>query len=288
MGRTWIFRRKTVASIIGIMIGGFVAFSMSKSLAAPKSELWPRWAAHRANSVSVIDHALWNAFLNKHVVTGPNGVNRLPYGRIAAQDLRKLVAYIDHLSFIQIGNYNRSEQLAYWINLYNALTVQLILRRYPVKSILDLNISPGWLSVGPWGKKLLRIEGEEISLDDIEHRILRPIWRDNRVHYGVNCASIGCPNVAKTAYTGATVNTALTRAARSYINGGRGVNFDDGELYVSSIYKWFVADFGGNAAGVIAHLKKYAAPALAAKLKNARNISGYQYDWSLNETPSSP
>jgi hypothetical protein len=218
-------------------------------------------------------------------VSGPNGVNLLPYGRVAAGDRRKLDNYITRLAGLRIGTYRRSEQLAYWINLYNALTVQLILQHTPVESILDLNLSPGWLSFGPWGKKLLRIEGEEISLNDIEHRILRPIWRDNRIHYGVNCASIGCPNVAKSAYVGASVGAALTRAARAYINGDRGVNFDSGDLYVSSIYKWFVADFGGDAAGVIAHLKKYASPGLAAKLGKANDISGYQYDWTLNQAP---
>ncbi|NQU70382.1 MAG: DUF547 domain-containing protein [Rhodospirillales bacterium] len=265
-----------------------LVYTVAEPSAAPRSDLWARWTVSNPHSVAVIDHTAWDAFLKKYVVTGPKGVNRLPYGQVAAEDRRKLDDYIDHLSGISIKSYRRPEQLAYWINLYNALTVRLILQRYPVESILDLNISPGWLSVGPWGKKLLRVEGEEISLDDIEHRILRPIWRDNRVHYGVNCASIGCPNLAKSAYVGATVGADLTRAARLYINGGRGVNFDDGDLYVSSIYKWFVADFGGNATGVIAHLKQYASPGLAAKLGNAGDISGYQYDWSLNETAISP
>lgn len=285
MSWKWKKARNTVMSFIGILIGGLVVFSMTKSLAAPKAEPWALWAAHNVHSVAVIDHGPWDAFLKKYVTTGSEGVNRLPYGRVSAEDRRKLDSYIDGLSGIQIRIHRRSEQLAYWINLYNALTIRLILQRYPVESILDLNISPGWLSVGPWGKKLLRVEGEEISLDDIEHRILRPIWRDNRVHYGVNCASIGCPNVAKSAYMGATVDKALTRAARAYVNSDRGVNFDDGDLYVSSIYKWFVADFGGNTAGVLAHLKKYAAPGIKEKLGNVSDISGYQYDWSLNEAP---
>jgi len=270
------------------IIALLMAASAAETLAAPKSDLWARWTAHDPKSSAVIDHAPWDDFLKKYLVTAPNGVNRLPYRRIAPDDRRKLDAYIDRLAGLPIGTYRRSEQLPYWINLYNALTVQLVLRRYPVKSILHLNISPGWLSVGPWGKKLLRIEGVEVSLDDIEHRILRPIWRDNRVHYGVNCASVGCPNVAKSAYTAANVNAALTRAARAYINSFRGASFEDGELYVSSIYKWFVEDFGGNTAGVIAHLQKYAAAALAAKLRGADDISSYQYDWTLNQTPPLP
>ena len=94
---------------------------------------------------------------------------------------------------VAISNYNRNEQKAYWINVYNALTIDLILSRFPVASIRDINISPGLLARGPWGAKLFIVEGEKLSLDDIEHRILRPIWKDNRIHYAVNFASLGLP-----------------------------------------------------------------------------------------------
>ncbi len=161
----------------------------------------------------------------------------------------------------------RPEQLAYWINLYNALTVQVVLDHYPVASIHDIAISPGLLAIGPWDKPLIEIEGAAVSLNDIEHRILRPIWRDPRIHYAVNCASIGCPDLQARAFTAETAEALLEAAARAYVNHPRGARVEAGELTVSSIYAWYREDFGGTEAGVIAHLKRYAAPELAKALE---------------------
>ena len=177
----------------------------------------------------------------------------------------------------------RSEALAFWLNLYNALTVKVILDHYPVKSIRDIDISPGLFSDGPWGKKLVSIAGENISLDDIEHRILRPIWKDPRVHYGVNCASIGCPNLQPEAFTTENTDELLDKGAREFVNSPRGAQIENGKLTVSSIYVWFESDFGGTDAGVIAHLKKYARPDLRTQLEKIDRISDNQYDWTLNE-----
>ncbi len=178
---------------------------------------------------------------------------------------------------------NRSEQFAYWINLYNALTVKVVMDHYPVKSIRKINISPGWFSWGPWGKKLAIVEGERVSLDDIEHRILRPIWRDPMVHYAVNCASLGCPNLASVPYTAENAERLLDEGARNYINNRRGVSVSERGLIVSSIYRWFIEDFGGTDQSVIEHLKKYAAPDLAARLEGRVRIDGGHYDWTLND-----
>ena len=178
-----------------------VLFACSAVHAAPKSELWPRWQKNDAASKQKIDHGAWDGFLKKYVVDNAGGVNRVRYAAVTPEDRAALANYLKSLEGASVSNYNRAEQRAYWINLYNAKTVELILSRFPVKSIRDINISPGLFSSGPWGAKGLTIEGEKISLDDIEHRILRPIWKDNRVHYAVNCASIGCPNLQPTAFT---------------------------------------------------------------------------------------
>ena len=180
-------------------------------------------------------------------------------------------------------NFRRSEQYAYWVNLYNATTVQVVLDHYPVNSIMDIGISPGWFARGPWGKKLLKIEGQELSLNDIEHRILRPIFKDPRTHYALNCASLGCPNLSKVAFTGGNYDALLESAARSYINHPRGVRFHKGKLEVSSIYEWFKDDFGGDDRSVIAHLTTYADTELKQQLANIRKISDDDYNWSLND-----
>ena len=251
--------------------------------AAPKADLWPHWQANDANSKATLDHAAWAKFLSTYVVSGQDGINRIAYGTVTPGDKQALASYVDGLTAVPISKYNRNEQRAYWINLYNALTIRTVLEHYPVKSIRDISISPGLFSSGPWGKKLIKVEGEEVSLDDIEHRILRPIWRDPRTHYTVNCASMGCPNLARKPYTPADMEAMLDEGARAYINNPRGIRVDNGKLYTSSIYEWFKDDFGGNDAGVVAHAKKYANADLAAKLDKVSSISSTDYDWNLND-----
>ena len=161
--------------------------------AAPPAELWAKWLAHDDASSGMIDHAAWNRFLQNYVRLGPDGIARVPYARIAAVDRGALAGDLSRLSGVPISRYSRREQFAFWVDLYNELTIKVILDHYPVSSIMQIGISPGLFSPGPWGKKLIAVEGEELSLDDIEHRILRPIWREPRTHYAVNCASLGCP-----------------------------------------------------------------------------------------------
>ena len=255
--------------------------------AAPDAELWERWTAHDPASTETIDHSAWDGVLERFVVPGPDGVNRFAYAS-AANGRAALDGYVDSLARTPVRRFSRPEQKAYWINLYNALTVQTVLNHYPVDDIRDIDISPGLFSNGPWGAKLVEVEGEALSLDDIEHRILRPIWRDARIHYAVNCASIGCPQLAAAAWTGAAAEAQLEAAARAYVNHPRGVSVTaNGRLRLSKIYDWFAEDFGGRD-GLAAHLLRFAAPELAAALAAAPRIAGYDYDWALNDVPAPP
>ena len=184
---------------------------------------------------------------------------------------------------MRVSGLGRDEQCAYWINLYNALTLEVVLDHYPVASIRDIDISPGLFSQGPWGKKLITVEGEPVSLNDIEHRILRPIWRDPRIHYAINCAAMGCPNLQPRPFTGRSLDHALDLAAMRFVDSPRGMQIEDGKLYVSSLYVWFVDDFGGDDAGVIHHLMAYAEPGTAMQLQKLDDIAGHSYDWRLND-----
>ena len=163
-------------------------------------------------------------------------MNRVAYGDVDDADKEALDRYIRSMASVSVESLPRDEQLAYWVNLYNALNVQVVHAHYPMKTIRDIDILLGLLSDGPWDKKLIEIDDEQISLNDIEHRILRPIWNDPRIHYAVNCASIGCPNLLRSAYTGSTAGWMLEEAARAFINDKRGVNAQDERATVSSIY----------------------------------------------------
>ena len=263
------------------VFAALMAFSLA-ALAAPKAELWEFWAQSTQSKVA-IDHGAWNDFLARHVKPGDDGINRVAYGRVATAQREALEQYLDKMQGVAIRKFSRAEQRAYWINLYNVATVKVVLDHYPVDSILKINISPGLFAKGPWKKKLLTVEGEGVSLDDIEHRVLRPIWQDPRTHYSVNCASLGCPNLPAQAFTSANMEELLDASARAYVNHPRGARVEKGRLTVSSIYVWFGSDFGGGDAGVIAHLKKYGEPALKKALADVRRIGDDEYDWSLND-----
>lgn len=229
-----------------------------------------------------MDHAAWSRLLGLYARPGADGVTRFDYVGLQQDDRAALNSYIEALSATPVSRLNRTEQFAYWLNFYNALTVQVIVDHYPVDSIRDINISPGLFAFGPWDRKLVTVEGENLSLNDIEYRILRPIWRDPLIHYGVNCASIGCPNLLTTAYTAANADRLLTENAISFVNHLRGARLQDGRLKASRIYDWFQEDFGGSEAGVLDHLRQFAAPEFRAALGSVGGIADYEYDWSLN------
>ena len=249
----------------------------------PSAKLWERWDRHDSASTGTIDHETWNRFLSRYVVAGPEGSTRLAYAMVSAEDRAALDSYLINLGGQSIGGYARDEQLAFWINLYNALTVRVVLDHYPVNSIRDIKISPGMLQIGPWDKKLITIEGEEISLGDIEHRILRPIWKDPRLHYALNCASIGCPNLDRAAYTATGLDDRLTAAATAFINSPRGVRVRDGRIRASSIYDWFHGDFGGTDTAVFEHILRFANPDLSETMRSIGKIDDVAYDWRLND-----
>ena len=122
-----------------------------------------------------------------------------------------------------------------------------------------------------------------MSLDNIEHEILRPIFADPRIHYAVNCASIGCPNLQETAFTADNLQDLLDQAAEQYINHPRGVRIESGELIVSSIFDWYAEDFGDDEEEIIEHFLDYVEDDLQEKLGVFDKIDDYEYDWNLNE-----
>ena len=252
--------------------------------AAPKTKLWPKWQVHDATSKLRVDHQSWQLFLNRYLDTKHiSGVHRVRYAKVSPADKKELAAYLTRLQAVGVSALDRPEQMAYWINLYNAFTLQTVLDHYPVKSIRDINISPGLFAKGPWGAKLLTVEGQKISLDDIEHRILRPIFKDNRIHYAVNCASVGCPNLQPRAFTRSNSEQLLTTGAREYVNHPRGVQERGGKLILSSIYKWFKSDFGSSKEQLLAHLASHAAKPLSRHLTKFKGTIKYEYDWTLNQ-----
>ena len=227
--------------------------------------------------------ANYSQVLERRISRGEGGLNLFDYaGAKAAGDGKTIKAYTDYLASQNPDTMPEADQIAYWANLYNALTVNLILDNYPVKSIRK--IKAGAFSLGPWKRDEVTVNGKVLSLDDIEHKILRKRYPNPAlVHYMVNCASIGCPNLPTKLWVGETLDADRDAAARAFINSPRGVAIKGDKLKVSSIYDWFKEDFGGSKSETLKHFRQYAGPELRTALDAGAAIDGYNYNWDLNE-----
>ena len=270
--------RRFAASLLG-------AAALAAACGPPPPASLPEWDASDETNTARIDHGAWQDILDGYVRPDGDGINLVDYAALAAQpaDVAKLAGYIESLEAIDPREYSRAEQMAYWINFYNALTLKVVLNAYPVDSIKDIHEGLVPLT-GPWGDVHAGVAGRDLTLDQIEHGILRPIWRDGRIHYAVNCAAYGCPHLMKTVFTAANTEALLEAAARAYVNSPRGVEvIDEDSIVLSSIYEWYTEDFGGTEESVIEHLIAYADGELASFLKTFDGEIEYYYDWNLNE-----
>ena len=260
-----------------------IALLAPYSIAAPKSELWPYWSAYQSQSSIKVDHQIWQALLSRYVLLSDDGIHRVAYGEFDETAKAKLREYLDAMSHIAPTQLNRDEQLAYWINLYNAQTIQVVLDHPRKKSILSMG---PFFSLGPWDEPYLTIENKPVTLNDIEHRILRPIWQDHRLHYVLNCASIGCPNLSQTAYRATSIAQQMADAQIAFLQHPRAISFTDrGELQLTSLFDWYLADFAPDVFGLLAYLavqRPDLAADLAAMAGNADAKINYVYDWDLN------
>lgn len=246
--------------------------------AAPASEL-----VVETGTPALTETSAYEALLQRRISRGPGGLNLFDYaGAKSAGEYQVIKAYTDYLASQNPDALAENDQIAYWANLYNALTVKLILENYPVKSIKK--IKAGTFSTGPWKREVVTVNGKVLSLNDIEHEILRKRYPNPAlVHYMVNCASIGCPNLQPKLWSGATLDADRDAAARDFINSPRGVAINGQRLKVSNIYSWFKSDFGGSKSATLAHFRKYAGPELRQAIDAGAKIDGYDYNWDLNE-----
>ncbi len=268
-------------ALLLVAIASTAAASTADFAAREGLDTW-RPAAGPPRDTTPIDHSPWAALLQRYLVTNhPSGVNRFDYAAVTAADRQRLDAYLSQLAHTDPRSHSRDEQMAYWINLYNAATVRVILDNPGVDSIRD--IGGGWFSSGPWDQDDVVVGGQQLSLNDIEHQILRPFFGDRRVHYAVNCASIGCPNLAPEPYTGAQLEAQLTAGEHDYINHPRGLELDGSRLYASSIFNWYRKDFPAGEAALRAYwASKLDDADVATAVRQGKGRISYRYDWSLN------
>lgn len=237
-------------------------------------------------------HAAWSELLSRHVQWNAEGsASTVDYAGFA-RDSKALDRTLDAMSKIERGTFHawtQSDREAFLINAYNAATVKLILSRYPkLESIKDL----GGLFSSPWKKEFVDLLGERRSLDSIEHQLLRGArdYRDPRIHFAVNCASIGCPALRPEAYVGSRLDAQLQdQTSRFLRDRSRNQLAADGEsLQVSRIFDWYAEDFQAHTGGVSTFLADHA-DALGLDAAQSRQLRAGKlpigftdYDWSLN------
>jgi hypothetical protein len=241
-------------------------------------------------------HAAWTTLLKKHVLLLRGGqATQVRYAGFAA-DRAALKAYLDTLSAVSEATFNgwsKPQQAAFLINAYNAFTVELILTKYPdLKSIKDL----GGLLSTPWKPKWVPLLGDKVSLDDIEHEMLRKRGRydDFRVHFAVNCASIGCPALREEAFVPERLDAQLDEQTLRFMSDRSRNRFRNGRLEVSKIFDWFGEDWRLGHRGITSlpmFLARYAdqladAPADRERIRNQQaEVVFTDYDWKLNDAP---
>ncbi len=262
---------------VTVAAAGYYFYRVSDTSA----DLDERWASFSQTSQLEVDHSEWQLILDDYLVSDTDsGINLFDYDGLLDDGRKPLDDYVKSLVSIDPLNLEKQEQKAYWINLYNALTVQLILNNYPLASITTLGSNP--LEFGPWNEDAVSINGITLSLNDIEHRIIRPLYDDYRIHFAVNCASIGCPNLATEAFTADTLDEQLDQAATEYLDHPRGIELNGDDLYLSSLFKWYADDFGKNQSAVLATLSRHTTVNDAEVLKKFKGTPIYAYDWGLN------
>ena len=211
------------------------------------------------------DHTLWNTVLQNHV----SNKGQVDYKAIKSNP-NQLLTYLNTLTNnAPDSDWTREETLAYWINAYNAFTVQLIINNYPLQSIKDLK--------NPWDKKFITIGNKTLSLNQIEHDILRTM-HEPRIHFAIVCASVSCPKLSNSAYTARDLDIQLNRATRAFLNDPSKNNIEKNKLELSKLFKWFTTDFKQNGS-LIDFLKQYSDIDISKKAK----IVYKDYNWNLNE-----
>ncbi|BBO69048.1 DUF547 domain-containing protein [Desulfosarcina alkanivorans] len=233
------------------------------------------WIAGVDAKAAPVDHDLYATLLSRHVKDG-----LVDYRGIQG-DEALLDRYLDVLAAVDPESLSADHQFAFYVNAYNAWTLKLILSRYPdVRSIKEL----GTLFRSPWKKKIARIDGGLLTLDQIEHDILRKRFKDPRVHFAVNCASRSCPPLQGEPFTGDRLDEQLNRSARAFVNDSRFNRLEGDTLWVSKLFDWFEQDFNDD---VIGFFIQFAHPPLGDRLlknKGRIRVRYLDYDWTLNGT----
>ncbi|MEM7785468.1 MAG: DUF547 domain-containing protein [Planctomycetota bacterium] len=267
--------------LIGSSLPGF-CYGFVNPVVERKLELGVSVRASSRVSMDKVDHSTWDKLLQKFV--NENGGVDYASWNSSQQDIRLLDQYLATLSTATKSNSSRNGRMAFWINAYNAVTVKGILQEYPTSSIR--NHTGRLFGYNIWKQLLLHVDGKKVSLDAIEHQILRPM-KDPRIHFAIVCASKGCPRLLNRAYLPESLSNQLDNNARNFFSQSQNFQYSPvrKQFRLSSILSWFGTDFGSSQVAQLNSIATYlpTAQAKAAARSNSVSVTYLEYDWSLNE-----
>jgi hypothetical protein len=229
-------------------------------------------------SASTFDHSTFDQVLEKYV----DDKGLVDYNSIA-QD-KRFTEYMQSLQRAKVEEFSRDGQLAFWINAYNAITIDKVIKEKPKKSVRETFIPGVWTGTKFFTSREHIVSGKRLSQDDIEHEILRKQFQDPRIHFTIICASMGCPPLPRIAYTEKNVQTRLEEETRKYLNSSRGTRIDRAEntLHVSKLFDWFASDFINTSGSILAFMQPYLREEVRIFLERDPMISYLEYNWALN------
>jgi hypothetical protein len=235
-------------------------------------------SAQQITYAETFDHSKFDQILKQYVdekgLVDYNGIAKDP----------RFGEYMESLKSAQTDKMSRNGQLAFWIDAYNAVTIDKVIKWRPKKSVRETLIPGVWTSTKFFTTRDHIVAGQQLSQDDIENDILRKKFKDPRIHFAIICASLGCPPLPRVAYTEENVQTRLEEVTSKYMNSPRGVRINRSKnmLYLSKLFEWYAIDFIAKSGSVMNFIKPYLAPETLEFLKQDPKISYIYYDWALN------
>lgn len=228
------------------------------------------------------DHSTFDQLLRLHV----DSAGLVDYDAFGSS--AEFARYLTSLSEAEFENASQGEQLALWINAYNAYTIALVTRHGERRSIRNINRTSGFIrGKGPWSERFAGVGGRTYTLDEIEHEIIRPRFGEPRIHFALVCAALGCPPLRRKAYTGSDLNRQLDEQAQAFLLSSPDKNFVNvasRTVWLSPIFDWYGKDFGRNDAELLTHLARYYPPGPERELLRSgkAKVQFTEYEWSLN------
>lgn len=270
-------------SLISTIIFGVFFFFNCSAFAAVPMKLIKFWDDVEPQSLINVDHSAFKEVLNAYISDQhPSGIARFNFNAVSELDKNKLKGYLDYLQLLEPRQLNEAEAKAYWVNLYNAATLKMVLEAYDddrVKSIREART--GVFSAQPWKRKLVTISQQKMSLEEIHNGVLRPMYKDHRLHFALFFFSLGGPDVSSMILEGENNDEVLDTLEKNFFSHYRAARLNGSELVLSELFETYDTDFAENSSALIQYISQHVSEEIAAGLLTVTDIR-FEYDWSIN------